>query len=91
MTVRAQRTDTFDIRVSPEAKRLLQEAARERRTSVKQFILDSALNRANEVLAERHHIGLNSEQWTSFMAALEAPPRRHERMERLLHEPSILD
>jgi uncharacterized protein (DUF1778 family) len=46
---------------------------------------------ANEVLAERTHLGLNSEQWTAFMAALDAPPHTHERMKRLLQEPSVLD
>jgi uncharacterized protein (DUF1778 family) len=36
-------------------------------------------------------IGLDSEQWAAFMAALDAPPQRHPRMERLLKEPGILD
>jgi len=86
-----QRSDKLDIRISPEAKRLLQEAARERQTTISQFVIDSALSTAHEVLAERTRIGLNSQQWAAFMAALDAPPRRHPRMERLLKEPTILD
>jgi uncharacterized protein (DUF1778 family) len=41
--------------------------------------------------AGRTRIGLNSEQWTAFMTTLDAPPRTHERMTRLLKEPSVLD
>ncbi len=90
-TSSSQRSDKLDIRISPEAKRILQEAARARHTTISQFVIDSALITANEVLAERRRIGLDSEQWTAFMTALDAPPRMHERMTRLLKEPSVLD
>ena len=86
-----QRSDKLDIRISPEAKRVLQEAARERHTTISQFVVDSALGAAREVLAERTRIGLNSEQWAAFQKALDAPARRHPRMQRLLKEPTILD
>ena len=36
-------------------------------------------------------IGLNAEQWETFMEAIDAPPRSHPRMKRLLNEPTILD
>jgi uncharacterized protein (DUF1778 family) len=35
-----------------------------------------------EVLAERARIGLNGEDWTAFMAALDAAPREHTCMGR---------
>jgi len=85
------KTEHLDIRITPEVRRLLQQAARERHTTISQFVLQSALHSANTVLAERSRIALNAEQWTAFMAALDAPPRRHPRMERLLNEPTILD
>ncbi len=85
------KTDRLDIRITPEARRLLQQAARERHTPISQFVLESALHSANTVLAERSRIALNADQWAAFMAALDAPPRRHPRMERLLNEPTILD
>lgn len=91
MAAPSQRSDKLDIRISSEAKRILQEAARVRHTTVSQFVIDSALVTANEVLAERSRIGLNSEQWTAFMAALDAPPRTHERMTRLLKDATLLD
>jgi uncharacterized protein (DUF1778 family) len=85
------RSEKLDIRITPEAKRLLQDAARERHTTISQFVLDTALGAAHELLAARTRIGLDSEQWEQFMAALDAPPRVHARMKRLLNEPTILD
>jgi uncharacterized protein (DUF1778 family) len=86
-----QRSDKLDIRISPETKRVLQEAAHERHTTVSQFVIDSALGAAHEVLAERTRIGLSAEEWSRFTKALDAPPKRHPRMERLLREPTVLD
>ena len=91
MATSLQRSDKLDIRISPEAKRVLQEAARERHTTISQFVIDSALGTAREVLAERTRIGLSLEDWAAFQAALDAPPQRHPRMERLLKKPTILD
>jgi len=87
----SNRSEKIDIRLTPQAKQILQQAARERHTSISQFVLESALSTASEVLAERSRLGLNAEQWEAFMAALDAPPRRHPRLERLLNEPSLLD
>ncbi|MDB5526687.1 MAG: hypothetical protein JWM58_4450 [Rhizobium sp.] len=91
MAARPQRSDKLDIRISPAAKRILQEAAQERHTTISQFVIDSALSTAQEVLSERTRIGLDSEHWSAFQAALDAPAERHPRMERLLKEPTILD
>jgi uncharacterized protein (DUF1778 family) len=91
MPTLSPRSEKLDIRLTPEAKQILQQAAKERHTSISQFVLESALRSASTVLAERSRLGLNAEQWEAFMAALDAPPRRHPRLERLLNEPSILD
>ena len=91
MSTPSPRSNKLDIRITPEAKRLLQQAAEERHTTISQFVLDSALASARSVLAERSLIELDADDWAAFMAALDAPPRRHPRMERLLKEPSVLD
>ena len=87
----SSRSEKLDIRITPEAKQILQQAAKQRHTTLSQFVLESALDSAGTVLAERSRLILNAEQWEAFMVALDAPPRRHPRMERLLNEPSILD
>lgn len=73
------------------AQQKLYSASAAAHRTVSDFVLESALAHADETLADRQHFGLDSEQWTAFIAALDAPPRRHTRMERLLNEPSIFD
>jgi uncharacterized protein (DUF1778 family) len=91
MTATSTRTDKLDIRITPEAKAILQQAAKERHTTISQFVLESALASASAVLAERTRFSLAPDQWQAFMEALDAPPRHHPRMERLLSGPTILD
>jgi uncharacterized protein (DUF1778 family) len=91
MPTLSNRSEKLDIRITPEAKQILQQAAKERHTSISQFVLESALNSASAVLAERSRFMLDAGQWEAFMAALDSPPRRHARMERLLNEPTCLD
>jgi uncharacterized protein (DUF1778 family) len=85
------RSEKLDLRLTPAAKQKLFAAAAAARRSVSDFVLESALARADETLADRDRFGLNAEQWAEFMAALDAPPRDRARMERLLNEPSIFD
>ncbi len=84
-------TQKLDLRVTPEDKRTLQAAAAVADQSVSEFVLESALDRAAEILPDQRHIVLDTEQWRAFMAALDAPPRDMPRMRRLLNEPSVFD
>jgi uncharacterized protein (DUF1778 family) len=70
---------------------LLQQAAEERHKTLSEFVLDSALGVAQDVMRERNAFGLDADQWKAFMSALDAPPRRHARLARLLNEPSVFD
>jgi uncharacterized protein (DUF1778 family) len=91
MPAHSARTTKLDLRLSPEAKRTLNAAARASNRSVSQFVLDSALSRAEETLPDRQRFDLNAEQWEAFMTALDAPTRDTPRLRRLLQEPSIFD
>lgn len=86
-----KRTDRIDLRLYPDAKEALQAAATLRHKSVSEFVLDSALGAANEVLAERRHFGLNVKQWEAFQAALDAPTRSLPRLEKLAQETGFFD
>jgi uncharacterized protein (DUF1778 family) len=85
------RSEKLDLRLTPEAKRTLNIAAAAAGRSVSEFVLESALSRAEETLADRRHFGLDAERWEAFMAALEAPPRAIPALERLMREPSIFE
>lgn len=86
-----KRTDRIDLRLYPDAKEALQAAAALRHKSVSEFILDSALGAANEVLAERHHFDLNIEQWEAFQIALDAPTQILPRIDSLMQKPGFFD
>jgi uncharacterized protein (DUF1778 family) len=85
------RSEKLDLRLTPAAKRTLYAAASAARLSVSEFVLESALTRAEETLADRRLFGLDAERWEAFMAALDAPPRPLPRLERLFGTPSVFE
>ncbi len=85
------RTEKLVPRLSPEAKEKLQVAASVLRRSVSEFVLESALVRADETLADRTRFGLDADRWGTFIEALDAPPRDLPTLNRLFREPSIFD
>jgi uncharacterized protein (DUF1778 family) len=91
MTHRSNRTEKLGLRLSPAAKETLQAAATAERKSVSEFVLDTALSEAEERLANRRIFTVDGKGWGAFVAALDAPPRRHPRLERLFREPSVFD
>jgi len=91
MSTPTTRSEKLDLRLSQAAKQMLYQAAIAKNCSVSEFVLESALARAEETLADRRHFGLNAEQWETFMAALDAPTQVSARMRRLLTEPSIFE
>ena len=88
---RTNRTEKLDLRLSKSAKQTLQAAATALRKSVSEFVLETALSEAEERLADRTVFTLDEKHWEAFIAALDAPPRRHPRLERLFREPSVFD
>lgn len=91
MPPRARRTEKLDLRVSSSAKRTLEAAASASNLTVSAFVLESALARADEALADRRTFLLSKAKWTEFLAALDAPTRPLPRMQRLLTEPGFFD
>jgi uncharacterized protein (DUF1778 family) len=91
MPQRAMRTAKLDLRLSPEAKEKLQAAANASQRSVSEFVLESALVRAEETLADRTRFGLDAERWDAFLKALDAPPRDLPRLNRLFQKPSVFE
>jgi uncharacterized protein (DUF1778 family) len=90
-TMQTTRSEKLDLRLTPEAKRTLNIAASAAGRSVSEFVLESALARAEETLADRRHFGLDVERWEAFLVALDAPPREMPNLERLMREPSVFE
>jgi uncharacterized protein (DUF1778 family) len=91
MPICTNRSKKLDLRLSAVDKTAPYAAAAAARRSVSEFVLESVLKRVEETLAGRHHFGLSADQWSGFMATLEAPPRQLPRLQRLLNEPSLFD
>lgn len=77
--------------LSPRDKSVLLAAATAIKRSIGDFVLESALSRANEALADRSNFGLSNAQWELFQRALNAPPRSLPRLKRLWDEPNFFD
>lgn len=91
MAAASIRSEKLDLRLSAEAKRTLSAAAKATHRSVSEFVLESALARAQEALPDRQHFGLNAEHWQAFVEALDAPSRPTPRLKRLLETPSVFE
>ena len=87
----SQKSERIDVRTTPAIKRILQEASATTNKSVTEFLIESALTEAAEVLADRRMFFLSEKQWQAFMAALDAPTEPMPRLKKLLQEPSILE
>ena len=78
------RSERVDLRMTPSAKRTLQQAAALTHKTLTEFLLDSGLNSAFDTLADRRVFQLDDASWKAFMSALDAPPRSNPRLRKLL-------
>jgi uncharacterized protein (DUF1778 family) len=78
------RSERVDLRMTPAAKRTLQQAATVANKTVSEFLLDSSLTAAFETLADRRVFQLDDARWDEFMTALARPPKNNPGLRRLL-------
>ena len=91
MPARSIRSEKLDLRLSSSDKRTLEAAASVSSRSVSDFVRESALSRADAMLADRRAFVLSKAKWSAFQAALDAPTRSLPRLQRLLTEPGFFD
>lgn len=91
MTTTTVRSEKLDLRLTADAKRTLSAAAKATHRSVSEFVLESALARAQEALPDRQHFGLDAERWRLFLEAMDAPSRTLPRVKRLFETPSVFE
>jgi uncharacterized protein (DUF1778 family) len=84
-----RRTEKVYLRASPSAKAKLQSAALASHRSLSDFVMESALSKAGEILADRRIFTLGPEKWAEFQAALDTPTRPIPRLKALLEEPGF--
>lgn len=86
-----QKSERINVRITPAIKRILQEASATTNKTVTEFLIESALTEAAEVLADRRVFFLSEKHFQEFMEALDSPPSPMLRLKKLLQEPSILE
>jgi uncharacterized protein (DUF1778 family) len=84
-----RRTEKLDFRISETAKEKLQLAASVSHRTMSDFVLESALSKAEEMLADRRTFGLNDEAWEALQDALDAPARPLPKLKALLNKPGF--
>ncbi len=86
-----KRATNLNIRVTPQQKQVIAQAAELKQTTVSNFVLEQAYEAAQNVVLEQRHLILSGDQWKVFCDALEAAPREYPRLRKLLTEPSVFD
>ena len=81
----------INLRASASQERLLRNCARLKGVTMTDFIVESACEAAERILADQSHFQLTSDQLAAFNQALERPPQIHSRLRRLFAQPSVLD
>jgi uncharacterized protein (DUF1778 family) len=83
---KARKEEVITIRVTPEQKYLLTEAARARWMNVSQFVLSELLPQAEEIVAQMPKIIVSEEEYERLLKELDAPPKENEALRRFLAE-----
>ena len=78
------RSERVDLRLTPDAKRLLQQAAAAANTTLTEFLIRSGLMAAADTLANRRTFVLEEARWAEFVAELDRPPADNPGLRRLL-------
>ncbi len=73
-TLKKLKQDRIDIRITPEHKTELEQAAEFVGISVSAFILEHALFAARNTIMDAKRIELNDQEWSKFAASIVNPP-----------------
>lgn len=83
--------DRLELRIEPERRQLLDEAAAETGMSTSAFVLTHATTAAQQVLADRTSFILPADRWDAFVVQLDREERSMPGLAAFLARPSILE
>ena len=92
----AQKEARIEVRTTSARKAFIARGASANGQNVSDFILSSAQEKAEMILADQKVFVLPPDRWNAFVAALdrpktERPQVKHKRLTRLMSEPSVLE
>ncbi|MFW5697350.1 MAG: DUF1778 domain-containing protein [Fimbriimonadaceae bacterium] len=83
-----RKSQRLSIRIAEEQKSILSRAARKKGVTDSEFLITSAMEAANDVLAEQTEFSLPKEQWVEFCRKLDAPPKHLDELRKVAQERS---
>lgn len=86
-TTSQQKEHRLSIRATEYEKELLARAAQAAHTNVSQFVLQTSLAAAAEILVDQTEFRLPKEQWEAFCQRLDEAPKVIPALQELLREP----
>ncbi|MBS1204517.1 MAG: toxin-antitoxin system, antitoxin component [Proteobacteria bacterium] len=78
----ALKKQRIDLRLTDEDKKMIEEAAAMTNQTVTQFLVNSASERAAEVIEQHRRLILSVESWNRVMDAIENPPAPNDKLKR---------
>ena len=88
---REGKIERVELRATTRQTAAIREAAHAAGKTVSAFILDSAFEDAQRVLADRRLFLLETERWERFVKALDRRPKSKPRLRELMRKPSVLE
>jgi uncharacterized protein (DUF1778 family) len=82
------KSQRFNIRATEGEKALVEHAARARHMTASQFMLQSALRSAEEILADQTRFVLPTDKWDEFVSLLDRPAHEVSALQRAASKPS---
>jgi uncharacterized protein (DUF1778 family) len=86
-----RKTERIEIRLTPGAKRIIQDAAAAKHTDVSDFMLNTSLVEAEIALANRSHFLMGKTSWEKFIKLLDAPTEPSKALRKLMTTPSAIE
>ena len=87
----AVKEDRLGIRLAPGEKEFFKRAAKLESKSLSEFVLASAREKAESLLAQQNRFTVSAAQMKALCQALDAPPRIVPQLRKLFSEPGVLD
>lgn len=89
--VNQTRNVTINIRAKQHQRDLIDRAVEVQGKSRSEFMLESAYQKAQDVLLDRSFFGLDERKFKQFIDLLDTPPARNEQLHKLLKTESPWD
>lgn len=85
------KSERLNVRLTPQDDTAIRLAAETQGQSVSDFLTDSAVVRAHEVLADQRHFTLDKQAWEAFEAAVSRPAQARPELVELFKRPRLFE